>query len=404
MNVFKMAWRNVWRNTRRSLVTIGAITFALCLMVLYAGIIEGHLRALEADVVNMEVGDIQIFAPSYREDPSLYAIIKESDQLANQLQNLGYRASPRLLGGGLSASGEFSAGVTLRGIDIQRDKTVTLVHERVEHGQWLNASNPQGVVIGKKLAQTLNAKVGAELILLSQAADGSMANDLYSIRGILENVGDATDRTGVFMLASTYRELMSFPEGAHQLIVRRPEAIQLPAALDAVSALAPTLDVKSWPQLMPTVASMLEMAEGMIGVIFTIMYLAIGILLLNAMLMAVFERIREFGVFKALGAGPTLVFSLIFVEAMIQMSIAIALGTVLSIPGIWYLSTIGINVGALGGASMMGLAFRSILYGIYSPEIVAPAYKILIVIVVLSVLYPALKAAWIKPVDSMRHQ
>ena len=399
-----MAWRNVWRNTRRSVVTISAIAFALWLMVLYAGVIEGHLTALEADVVEMEVGDIQIFAPSYRDNPSLYSIIENSDQLASRIEQLGYRASPRLLGGGLSASGEFSAGVSLRGLDLTRDKTVTLIQERVERGQWLNESAPMGVVIGKKLAKTLNTTVGAELIVLSQAADGSMANELYSIRGILGYVADATDRTGVFMLASSFRELMALPKGAHQLIVRRPDTVALPAAAEAISELAPTLDVKSWRKLMPTLANMLDMAKGMIGIIFTILYLAIGILLLNAMLMAVFERIREFGIFKAVGAGPGLVFSLIFLEAMIQMTIAIIAGTLLTLPGMWYLSEVGINVGALGGASVMGLAMRSVMYGIYTPQVVAPAYKILIIIVTLSVLYPALKAAWIKPVDSMRHR
>lgn len=399
-----MAWRNVWRNTRRSVVTISAIAFALWLMVLYAGVIEGHLTALEADVVNMEVGDIQIFSPSYRDNPSLYSIIENSDQLASRIEQLGYRASPRLLGGGLSASGEFSAGVLLRGLDLKRDQSVTLIQERIEHGEWLDESKPMGVVIGKKLAKTLNTKVGAELIILSQAADGSMANELYSIRGILGNVADVTDRTGVFMLASSFRELMALPKGAHQLIVRRPDTVELATASEVIAALAPKLDVKSWRKLMPTIANMLEMAKGMIGIIFTILYLAIGILLLNAMLMAVFERIREFGVFKAVGAGPGLVFSLIFLEAMIQMTIAIIVGTLLTLPGMWYLSEVGINVGALGGASVMGLAMRSVMYGIYTPQVVAPAYKILIVIVTLSVLYPALKAAWIKPVDSMRHQ
>jgi ABC-type lipoprotein release transport system permease subunit len=86
------------------------------------------------------------------------------------------------------------------------------------------------------------------------------------------------------------------------------------------------------------------------------------------------------------------------------MTIAIIAGTLLTLPGMWYLSEVGINVGALGGASVMGLAMRSVMYGIYTPQVVAPAYKILIIIVTLSVLYPALKAAWIKPVDSMRHR
>ena len=120
--------------------------------------------------------------------------------------------------------------------------------------------------------------------------------------------------------------------------------------------------------------------------------------------MAVFERIREFGVFKAVGASPGQVFSLIFIEAMIQMGIAIVVGSILAVPGMWYLSVPGINLGSLGGMSVMGLSMKSVLFSKYSVDKVAPAYSVLIVIVVFSVLYPALKAALVKPVEAMRHQ
>jgi ABC-type lipoprotein release transport system permease subunit len=206
------------------------------------------------------------------------------------------------------------------------------------------------------------------------------------------------------MLDESFRELMVLPKGVHQITVRRPQTTELPKALEVARTLAPELEVQSWRELMPTIATMLDSTKGMIGIIFAIFYLAIGILLLNAMLMAVFERIREFGVLKAVGAGPIRVFSLIITEAMIQMGLSILVGTLLALPGMWYLSEVGINMGSLGGMSMSGLAMRSVWFGIYSPEIVSPAYTILIVIVTLAALYPALKAALLKPVDAMRHQ
>ena len=404
VGIVKMAWRNVWRNTRRSLVTMGAMTLALWVMVLYSGFVAGYLDSMEKDVIDMEVGDIQIVAPGYRDNPSIYSIIENADELLARLDEVGYRASPNLLGGGLAASGEYSAGISLRGVDPNRVKGVSRIREMLEHGQWLDPSAPKGVVIGKKLARVLNASVGAELVVLSQASDGSMANDLYTVRGILGSISDATDRTGVIMLDESFRELMVLPKGVHQITVRRPQTTELPKALEVARTLAPELEVQSWRELMPTIATMLDSTKGMIGIIFAIFYLAIGILLLNAMLMAVFERIREFGVLKAVGAGPIRVFSLIITEAMIQMGLSILVGTLLALPGMWYLSEVGINMGSLGGMSMSGLAMRSVWFGIYSPEIVSPAYTILIVIVTLAALYPALKAALLKPVDAMRHQ
>jgi hypothetical protein len=124
-----------------------------------------------------------------------------------------------------------------------------------------------------------------------------------------------------------------------------------------VHSLARELDVKTWRQLLPTISSMLDSARGVMIAMFFIIYVAIGILILNAMLMAVFERIREFGVLKALGVGPFDVLRLILVESAIQTAIAILVGVSLAVPGILYLSRTGIDLGKLGGVTIMGIAW-----------------------------------------------
>ena len=414
LNIFSMAWRNVWRNTRRSVVTIAAMTLALCVELLYAGLVTGYLQGMEDDILDLEVGDIQIFAGDYVDKPSMYTTIKNPDALLAQLDAVGYPASARLLGGGLAAADEFSAGIALRGVDVARDARVSLIGEKVALGSWLDPADQHGVVVGRRLAKTLEVKPGDELVILSQAADGSMANDLYTVRGILMGVADATDRTAIFMTAHAFRELMVFPQGVHQMIVRRPDDVGLETAAATVQRLSrkfddldnldDDLDVKTWKQLMPVVANMLESTQGLILVVFFIIYVAVGILILNAMLMAVFERIREFGVLKALGAGPLHVVSLILVESAIQAGVAIVAGVMLALPGMWYLSSVGINVGRLGGMSAMGVAMRPVWYGIYTVGTLSGPLVMLVVIVFFATLYPALKAALIRPVEAMRYQ
>ena len=404
MSVFKMAWRNVWRNKRRSIVTIAAMTLALCVELLYSGLITGYLQGMEDDVLELEVGDLQVFAGDYLDRPSIYTAIENPNALVAQLNKVGYPVSARLLSGGLAAAGEFSAGVALRGVDVAQDAKVTLIGEKVANGTWLDPADPHGVVVGRRLARTLEVKPGDELVVLSQAADGSLANDLYTVRGVLMGVADVTDRTAIFMNAETFRELMVFPQGAHQMIVRRPNNVELKAAAVTVQDLAGALEVKTWKELMPVVASMLESTQGLIMIVFFIIYVAVGILILNAMLMAVFERIREFGVLKALGVGPLRVVNLILVESAIQAGIAIVVGVTLAIPGMWYLGHVGINVGKLGGMSAMGLAMRPVWHGIYNVNTLSGPLVMLVFIVFLAALYPALKAAWIRPVEAMRHQ
>ena len=408
MSVWKMAWRNVWRNKRRSVVTIGAMMFALVVEILYTGLIPGFMESMQSDIVDLELGEMQVFAEDYLERPSLYTTIEDPDALLVKLDEMGYPASARLVGGGLAASGEFSAGVQFRGVDVERDRGVTLIQEKLHAGEWLDAAEPNGVVIGRQLSKTLNAEPGAELIVLSQGADGSMANDLFIVRGVLSSVAAGTDRTVVFMHDTTFRDLMTLPGGAHQLIVRTPDDVALEdgkeAVLAAAAAVNPDINVMTWKELNPIVAQMLESTKGMIMIILFIVYIAVGILILNAMLMAVLERIREFGVLKAIGMGPFKVFGLIMVESLMQTCIALVGGLALAAPGMWWMSTRGINAGALSGTDMMGVAMRPVWYGIYYPEdIIRGPIFLLFFVVFFSVLYPAVKAAWINPIEAITY-
>jgi len=404
MNIFKMAWRNVWRNTRRTTVTIAAMTLALMVEVLYSGLVFGYFQGLENDLLDLEVGDVQIFAPDYLDTPSIYSAIEDPDALVATLNGMGYPACPRLLGGALAAAGESSAGVAIRGIEVDLEKEVTLLHEKIADGAWLDSSDKNGVVIGRRLARTLAVKLGDEIVLLTQAADGSIAHDLFRIRGVLLGIADGTDRTAVYMNGAAFRELMEFPEGSHQIIVRRPQETDLETAAQTIRQAATDLDVKTWKELMPLIATMFESTRGMIVIIFLVVYIAIAILVLNAMLMAVFERIREFGILKAIGVGPFSVFGLILAEAGIQTLVALVSGLLLALPGMWYLSEVGIDVGSLGGMNVMGLAMRPVWNGVYTLDTVVVPIILLVVIVFFAVLYPALKAALIRPVQAMQYR
>jgi len=404
LNVFKMAWRNVLRNRRRSVVTISAMAFALFVELLYSGLVPGYLNAMEEDITDLEIGDIQIHANDYRNAPSIYTAVEDPEPIVAAVEAKGYQASPRLLGGGLAASGEYSAGVALRAVDVEADKEVCNVWNKVAAGEWLDAADPSGVVLGKFLARTLDVRPGSELLVLSQATDGSMANALYTVRGVLGSVAEATDRVTVYMTDTAFRELMVMPEGAHQIVVRLPDGVALADGVAAVEEIAPDDEVRSWKRLMPIIAQMLDSVNGIIYVLYFIIYVAVGILILNALLMAVFERIKEFGVLKAIGAGPGMVLSLIGIEAAIQTLIAAALGTLLALPGMWWIGTKGIDFGQMAGMNMMGVSMRKTWYGIYEANVIAGPLVMLFVVVSMAVAYPALKAAWINPVQAMRHR
>lgn len=406
MHILSIAWRNLFRNWHRTLVTTLAMGFAGFIMILFAALMEGLIVASERNAVIMDVGDIQIHAKGYREDPDLYKRIANAPELLERLHQAGYFATQRLFGFALAAAGNSSAGVQLRGVDLRHEATVTQINKHVMQGEWLDREKPHGVVIGKKLARTLNVGPGDEVVIVGQAADGSMANELYQVNGILKSVGEQLDRGGFFMLAQSFRELMVLSQGAHEITIMRPDrTTDLAIATDQVSNIAPNYEVMNWRGLRPVIARLLDLADAQTVFMILITYVAVAMVVLNAMLMSVFERIHEFGVMKALGVTPWQLIRLIYSETFLQVLIA---SLVALFAGWWaadYLAEHGIDLSAISsGTSFGGIALDPIWEAQLTANALWLPIVFLFLIALLAVAYPALKAAFIKPVDAIHYR
>lgn len=400
----RLAWRNVWRHARRSVVTIAAMTLSLWVAILYSGLVEGWMRGMEDDVLDMQLGDLQIHAEGYVDHPSVWTDMTDASEVVRTLNANGLRAAPRSMSGGIAAHDEASAGVLLRGVDPALEATVSKLSASIGQGRWLAADDPRGVVIGYQLQRMLDVDVGDEIVVLTQGRDGSMANDLYTLRGVLGGTAGASDRSSITMTRTAFEELLVMPEGAaHEIVVRRPDEMPLEDAAVLARSLT-THEVQTWRELMPIVATMIDSGRQMVFFIFFVMYLAVGILMLNAMLMAVFERIRELGVMKALGMGPVQVFAVVMLEVFVQLGLALAIAGVLAIPSGIAIATWGIPLTGLGSVSVMGVTIDTSMRGVYSAAIVTPPIVTILFVVGTAALWPALRAARLHPVDAMRHR
>lgn len=406
MNLLAFAIRNVSRNRHRSMVTTGAMGFAGMIMILYAALMEGLFISMERNALAMNLGEIQIHAKAYRDDPDLYTRISHPEEMLERLQQQGFAASPRLFGFALAAAGSSSAGVQLRGINIDLEARVTQIHQHVASGVWLERRDVQGVVLGRKLARTLAVDIGDELVIVSQAADGAMANDLYKVKGILKSVGEEIDRGGFFMLDSSFRDLMGLPEGAHEIVILRTDhKLALSVASTQISAMFPEYEVKNWRALQPMIAEILGMADVNIYIMLVITYIAVAMVVLNAMLMSVFERIREFGVMKAIGFGPAQLFWLVYAETLVQAVIALLIAFAFGVPLAFYFQQHGIDLtNFISGASFAGVAFDPLWRAEVTPRAVFSPLITLFVMAVIAVLYPAIKAAVIRPVKAIHYR
>lgn len=406
MKIIPIALRNISRKRIRSAITIGSMAFAGFIMLFFAALGQGLLYTMEQNAVGVNMGDIQIHAPGYRVDPDLYTRVPDPAALVNTLSAAGFNAAPRLYGFGLAAADGTSSGIWMRGVDLVNEPKVTLIHRQVMEGAWLSADTPKEVVIGKKLARTLNTKLGGEIVVVSQAADGSMANDIYFVRGILKSVGDAVDQGGFLMVDAEFRRLMGVPEGAHEIAITRMDKERpLAEAAEAVNTLVPGMEVKDWRQLQPVLAEMIDVMDTSLLFMLFIAYSAVGMVILNAMLMNVFERIREFGVMKALGVTPSQVFWLIVAEAMLEAVIANVVALGIGIPVVRHFEVHGIDLSSLSsGASLAGMAFDPIWYCKLTTKALTMPVWFMFIMVLAAVIYPALKAAFLKPLEAVHHQ
>jgi len=403
MRIFTLASRNVFRNWHRSLVTMLAMAFACFIMIFFASLMEGMMQGSERSVVAMNMGDIQIHAPGYRDDPDLYTRIENAEALVTEIEKQGFRAARRIYGYGLLAANMASSGVQLRGIDLKQEMQVTELYKHVSSGQWLDEGDVNGVVLGKKLAGTLGVELGDELVFVGQSADGYMANELFRVRGILKSVSDGIDRMGAFMPMQTLRDLMAIPEGAHEIVVLRAErTTDLEVETAKVKALAQGQEVKNWKQLMPVVARMIETADVQIMIMLVIFYIAVATVVLNAMLMNVFERIHEFGIMKALGVSPWQLVGLVFAETFILTLVAAIVGLVSG----WWISDYyhfhGIDMSAIAGSiTYGGIAFDPVWYAAVTTDALIYPVVFLLIVAAIAVIYPAAKAALLTPVKAI---
>lgn len=413
----QLAWRNLWRNPRRTSISITAIALGYAMLLLFACLLHGLSRQMIDNGTRMGLSHMQVHAPDYYPDRSLYHTLggragAELDALLTTLSTHPQvlAAATRVYGYALVSGGSHSAGADLLGIDPVRERQISRFHTRLTKGRFLSRQTPRDtreVVLGEKLASTIAAEPGSEIILLTQAADGSIGNDLYTVVGILRTGSEAIDRGTVLMPLGATQELLSLAANrVHEIGV-------LTTSADVAGTLAARLErrldetlpvrVRAWPELSPALADYVQMSEGSNAFLFSVVFLVAIIGVMNTMLMAVFERTRECGVLMALGLRPLSMTLLIVLEAGLLAGMSVGLGAVLGGPLVWYLQTHGLDLRTvMGELSVAGVVIDPIWYGQHDVPTYLQAGLGLALVAVVAALYPAIRAARFRPVEAMR--
>jgi ABC-type lipoprotein release transport system permease subunit len=405
MNTFRIGWRNIWRNGKRTWITVVAIALNTAILIASYGLMQGMMVDMINNATRMVVGDAQVHAPGYRLDQSMYKSIAEPKKIMDAAKQKGIDAAARSYGFGLVSSGSKSAGGIFWGVDPAAERQSFELAKHVFKGEYLPSGPQKQVVLGKKLAKSLHAEVGSEIVAVVQAADGSLGNDLFTVCGILKVAGEKVDRGAAIIHRADFEELFVSGGRIHEIALNAWGKLPPEELAAAVSAAAGDDEVKTWRQLMPLLAEMVQMFDVAVFIFGLIFFLAAGLGVMNTMLMATYERIREFGILKALGSSPWRIVRDVSAEAFVMAAFSTLIGAAVGVAAGLYFQEYGINLEAMAKGSMTfsGVAFNPLWRATLNAKIVMLPVFVMWIICVLAALYPAGKAARLNPVRAMTH-
>ena len=405
----KMAWRNIWRNPRRTVLTICAIAFASLLLVFMLSFQFGSYETMINTSVKIQTGHLQVQAAEYHEKKNMRYVVPQPSAVAAILDQTPHVQAYTFRGQAFSliSSAERTYGVVVTGIDPVREARVSRLKALIREGAFLSPGDTDQALIGKILAQNLRVKLGDELTVIGQGRDGSIAATVVRVKGVFSSgIGDF-DRSAIHIPLPTFQEVYSMQQAVHEVVViadalHNIDKIRgtLLTGLASLGAKKP-LRVLDWDELMPGLRQSIEM-DLISGLIFyLLLVLVVAFSILNTFLMAIFERTREFGVMMAIGTTPGRLTKVLLIESMTLTAIGIAAGILVGSLITLYFQSHGIDFsGASELLSQFGITGRmypklSLLSAISGPLGV-------LIITFFAALYPAIKVRRLQPVDAMR--
>jgi len=403
MLILKMAWRNIFRQRRRTVLTGLSMIGGFILAAISIGWTDGSYNDIIDTFTRSRLGHIQIHEKTYLNRPSLYKTIDEIPNIGRILDKTKEVESwaPRLYSAGLVSVGQKTAAAQIIGIDPEKEIRTTQFEKKIIKGRSFSLKPAHEAVLGKGLAEILKAKLNDEIVIVSQGADGSIANDLYKIIGILSSGDDIGDRTSFYLHLKDAQELLVLERKVHEIAVtvRKLSHVVKTANLLVQKINNPNLSVESWQVFAKAFyeAMKADKQGGWIMLIIIVFIVALGVL--NTVLMAVLERQREYGVLKAVGTKPGQIIKLVLTEVIMLAIICIIIGAALGFAANSYLSSHGIKIGE--GLTYGGMKFETMQAEVNLRSFIIPAVTVLICAAFIS-LFPAIKAAKTDPAKTMR--
>lgn len=401
--LFKIAFRNIFRQKRRTILTALTMFGGFALASFSIGWSDGSYSFIINMFTRNHLGHIQIHRGDYRDRSSLYKTIDDYQRIGQRISELAGVESwaPRAFAAGLISVGENSTGSRIIGIDPRLENLTTRFNNKIVVGSPFALTSRHEAILGQGLARVLKAEVGDEVVIVSQAADGSIANDLFIITGIIETGDAISDRTSLYLHLRDFQEFFVMEGKVHEIavIISKLNNVSVMAQRIRDTLNMPELEVSCWQEFAKSFYQAMQADVQGMWVMLLIILLIVAVGVLNTVLMSVLERQREYGLLKAVGTRPQQIFKMVLLEVNMLALISIGTGTIIGLVLNYLFSRHGINLPQ--AFTYGGVEFKTMYTMVTARSLYIPIITVFLAASIVSI-FPAMRAARTEPAEAMR--
>lgn len=403
--ILTIAWRNVWRNPRRSWVLITSIAVGVLGYFGTTGFSRGFLQQMVETTINLHGGHIMITSKGYQENPQIRLFIKEPAEISaalDEIADVNYASLVSLQG--MINSSETAAGVMINGIDPERERDITVIERSIVDGRYLNhEESKHEILMGLALAEKLNVELGEKVVLMTTDLDNNISSGAYRIIGLFRTASHDFDKRHVYLNQEQVQSLAGYEDEVTGFTLRLNRGVDMEKKAREIRArLAGNhLDVLTWKDRNPLLVISIDAYNSSIVIIVVILFIAIAFSIANSFLMVIYERIHELGIMMANGVLPKKIRRMLYSEALFITLIGTVAGAAVSAIILGYLGRFGLDLSMVAkGLGIFGVG--AVIYPEVAMIDITIGLIVIYAVVFISVLYPSYRASRFVVVDAIR--
>jgi putative ABC transport system permease protein len=402
--LIRLAWRNIWRNKRRSLIILGSIVVGMAIIVFFDAVVVAFLNQTFENQIGSHTAHIQINRIGFNNNKTVQNYLPDTETVELLLQNNPEieHYSRRIIAFGLLNSAYNSSGISIIGVNPEDEQHVTTIKQYIVEGEYFHGDANE-IVMSRRTAETLQVGLGDRIVGLASTVDGNIGSEMFRVVGLYQTVSSGFDRMHVYVPLATAQQMLDLDQNVTQFTLLVSDLDYVPLLRSALQeSLGDEYEVLSYAEIMPQLMTMIDMSQQSMIFIYVIIGIAMIFGIINALLMSIFERIQEFGVLMSIGMKNDRLFLMIVLEAIVLGVLGIIGGTIIGGGITLHLENSGLNFAAFSeGLAAWGIG--AVIYPELSISVIFRGMVVILLTCIFAAIWPAVKTIRLKPVEAMRY-